>query len=206
MKVGNLLFGEDTMIQDRFYEEGELFRRIQPNYFNDFLKESAHSKDDNEDLDEMKFLQCQFKTKMGLMDKSQYGYIFQSKEFVEDWYDTSIHIVNTFNYFTWRFMDLLEKVSSETTIATIPIEVLHNICYTQLPTGETIFHKISANFAEVEDLFERIQYESEGFKEFYIPIFSYFIKQNGRLEQVSVLDYLFGRINPDKVLASSMVE
>mmetsp|Transcript_21741 Transcript_21741/g.20860 ORF Transcript_21741/g.20860 Transcript_21741/m.20860 type:complete len:216 (+) Transcript_21741:360-1007(+) len=204
MSIGDLLLGEDSLIYERFFQEEQLFERVLPNYFNYFLKQQAHIKDDNEDLDEMKFLQNTFKTKLNLMRKSCYGYIFQSKEFVEGFYETPLYIVNTFNYFTWRTLDMLQKVTNPTTISTIPIQHLQDICYILLPSGETLFNKISTNLPEVEELYQRVETESENYSNFYIPIFSYFVEQGGVLKQVSVLDYLFGLTEQETLLTSSM--
>mmetsp|Transcript_6962 Transcript_6962/g.5218 ORF Transcript_6962/g.5218 Transcript_6962/m.5218 type:complete len:112 (+) Transcript_6962:890-1225(+) len=102
-------------------ETGEVYERVLPNYFNEFLKEPGHCRDDNEDLSEMKFIQHSLKSRFQLLPRSCYGYIYQSKEFLPNYqYQTGIYLVNTFNFFQWRTLDLVQKVHSAT-VDSVPL-------------------------------------------------------------------------------------
>mmetsp|Transcript_18836 Transcript_18836/g.13657 ORF Transcript_18836/g.13657 Transcript_18836/m.13657 type:complete len:171 (-) Transcript_18836:1867-2379(-) len=143
----------------------------------------------------MKFLQNTFKSQIGLVKQSNYGYIYQSKEFFQDQYITSIYIVNTFNFFLWRVLDHIE-MQHNSSISQLPLSTLQQACYTVLPNGQTILSKISKNMQEVQNLFQRLKSEHlPGQKgQFYVPVFSFFVEEKEGLQKASVLDQLFGRL------------
>jgi len=101
--------------------------------------------------------------------------------------------VNTFNYFQWRTLELIEKLN-KLTIKDIPITILKELCYVQLPTGESLINKICKNQQEVSLLFSRVQAENTSKHPFYIPIFSYFVPNGQNLAKYSILDDLYGAI------------
>jgi len=62
-----MMLGENSLIFERFPYNNVIYERVLPNYFNDFLKQPAHSENDLIDKDEMKYLQNAFKTRIEMM-------------------------------------------------------------------------------------------------------------------------------------------
>jgi len=118
------------------------------------------------------------------MPEQQFGYIFQSKRDENDIRDTSVRIVNTFNFFYWRLMKLMKKNILD--LSTRSTAKVQDLAYTQIPNGQTYLHLIMKNEKRVKEMFEIAKKRDEqSDHSFYLPLF----KDN---KGKTVLDYLFG--------------
>lgn len=68
-------------------------------------------RDDEFTVNEMKFIQNRFKTKLEFMPHMYTGYIMSSRDYYmgPHRYQSSLYIVNTFNFYQWRAIYLMKK-------------------------------------------------------------------------------------------------
>mmetsp|Transcript_29225 Transcript_29225/g.28288 ORF Transcript_29225/g.28288 Transcript_29225/m.28288 type:complete len:379 (-) Transcript_29225:1777-2913(-) len=141
------ILGENCLIHEKienFYGEGEHYERIQPNFFNEYFSRDQVIVDKKaDDIDEMRYIQINFKNKIQNMPRQQFGYIYMNKRDHKDLRETQVRIVNTFNFYYWRMMNLLiQKVVKLQELST---EQVQELCYMQLPSSETFLHLIMYN-------------------------------------------------------------
>ena len=106
----------------------------------------------------MKYIQDHFKTKIELMERSYFGYLFEFKEFLENnEYDSNLYIVNTFSYLSWREIELIasgKKYVEDGEDYTV--KQLQELCHTQLPDGNTILHMTANRETIITELLYRL--------------------------------------------------
>mmetsp|Transcript_23093 Transcript_23093/g.22503 ORF Transcript_23093/g.22503 Transcript_23093/m.22503 type:complete len:358 (+) Transcript_23093:178-1251(+) len=189
IREGLSIMGENCLIYEKvenFYGPGLHYERVLPNFYNQyFSKDQVIFDKKTDEVDEMRYIQINYKNKIQMMPKQQFGYIYQNKRDEMDIRDTSVRVVNTFNFFYWRLMGLLKKKVYH--LDEISTEHIQELSYTQIPNGQTYLHLIMKNENLVKEMFERVKKtEIETEDAFYLPIFE---DQNEK----TVIDYLFGK-------------
>eukprot|EP00347_Sterkiella_histriomuscorum_P012361 403368887 len=166
------LIGQNSLIYEKEphpRNPKRTLERVAPNYFNHFFMQPACSQQDMDDANEMKYLQIHFKQKIELVYRMYQGYIFTSKDFIDNRsYQTDIHIVNTYNFYQWRALNLIKN--QRLIVNDISKKQLQNLSFTQLPNGKTLMHMIKRNQESIKALYSQVYDKNVDLIPFHVPI------------------------------------
>lgn len=160
------------------------FERVASNYFSPFFQSiDPQEFEEYEEYSEIRFVQNKFKQKIEITDRSYFGYVFQSLEFKQELWTTSVNTVQTFSFFEWRAMDMID--SRQITFVDLPVDKLKELSFAQLPSGKTLMHLVAENKSGAEYLLKIFGVDDDPTSQpFYLPVYE---DRNG----LTVLDYLF---------------
>lgn len=117
LKVGNHVIGENCLTYEQLPRKSQKKQQkrhgfdelVAPNNFNPFFLDAAKEHHDKEEYSEIKIIQCHYKSKLELAERSYNGYYFSLNELAEGKSSTELYIISTYSYYDWRTLSQIKN-------------------------------------------------------------------------------------------------